>query len=80
MIDFEAGDLVPIANLLRNDLVESQHFGIACFVDPSGKLLAEHGNSKKIDLPAQCRETASGSCRPSRGTQINRCRIGDICG
>lgn len=51
MIDFEAGDLVPIANLVRNDLVESQHFGIACFVDPSGKLLAEHGNSKKLIYP-----------------------------
>lgn len=51
MIDFEAGDLVPIANLVRNDLVESQHFGIACLVDPSGNLVAEYGNSKKLIYP-----------------------------
>jgi L-asparaginase II len=51
VIDFEAGDLVPIANLVRNDLVESQHFGMACLVDPSGNLVAEYGNSKKLIYP-----------------------------
>lgn len=51
MIDFETGDQVPIANLVRNDLVESQHFGIACLVDPAGALIAEHGNAKKLIYP-----------------------------
>lgn len=51
MIDFDAADLVPIANLVRNDLVESKHFGIACLVDPSGNLIAEFGNSKKLIYP-----------------------------
>lgn len=51
MIDFDAADLVPIANLVRNDLVESKHFGIACLVDPAGNLVAEFGNSKKLIYP-----------------------------
>lgn len=51
MIDFEAGDLVPIAKLVRNKLVESKHFGIACLVDPEGKVIAEYGNASKYIYP-----------------------------
>lgn len=51
MIDFELQDLAPLANLVRNDLVESKHFGIACLVDPAGNLIAEHGNSKHLIYP-----------------------------
>jgi L-asparaginase II len=51
VIDFDANDLVPIANLVRNGLVESKHFGIACLVDPEGKVIAEHGNASKYIYP-----------------------------
>jgi L-asparaginase II len=51
VIDFELDDLAPLANLVRNDLVESKHFGIACLVDPAGNLMAEFGNSKRLIYP-----------------------------
>jgi L-asparaginase II len=51
VIDFELDDLAPLANLVRNDLVESKHFGIACLVDPAGNLIAEFGNYKRLIYP-----------------------------
>jgi len=51
MPNAEPKDLAPLAALVRNDLNESFHFGIAVLVSPSGEVLEEHGNGSALIYP-----------------------------
>jgi L-asparaginase II len=42
---------VQLAYLTRAGLIESRHHGLVCLTGPDGKLIQEHGNSRKLIYP-----------------------------
>lgn len=48
---YQVADTVQLAYLTRAGLVESRHHGLVCLTGPDGKLIEEHGNSRKLIYP-----------------------------
>jgi len=48
---YQVADMVQLATLTRAGIVESRHHGLICLTDPDGKLVTEHGNSRKLIYP-----------------------------
>ena len=48
---YQVADTVQLANLTRAGIVESRHHGLVCLTGPDGKLIQEHGNSRKLIYP-----------------------------
>jgi L-asparaginase II len=48
---YQVADMVQLATLSRAGIVESRHHGLICLTDPDGKLIVEHGNSRKLIYP-----------------------------
>lgn len=48
---YQVSDTVQLATLSRAGLIESRHHGLICLTDPDGKLIQEHGNSRKLIYP-----------------------------
>jgi L-asparaginase II len=48
---YQVADMVQLATLTRAEIVESRHHGLICLTDPDGKLVTEHGNSRKLMYP-----------------------------
>ena len=42
---------IPLVEVLRNQIVESLHFGIAVIVDYEGNIIAEWGDSDTLIFP-----------------------------
>ena len=47
----KSGDFEVVAELIRDGLVESRHWGIAALVGPDGKVIDEIGKSKRLIFP-----------------------------
>lgn len=47
----KSSDFAVVAELVRDSLVESRHWGIAALVGPDGKLIEEIGKSKRLIFP-----------------------------
>jgi L-asparaginase II len=47
----KASDFAIVAELVRDGLVESRHWGIAALVGPDGKVIDEIGKSKRLIFP-----------------------------
>lgn len=47
----KAGDFAVVAELVRDGLIESRHWGIAALVGPDGKVVDEIGKSKRLIFP-----------------------------
>ena len=47
----KSGDFEVVAELVRDGLVESRHWGIAALVGPDGKVIDEIGKSKRLIFP-----------------------------
>lgn len=47
----KSGDFEVVAELLRDGLVESRHWGMAALVGPDGKVIDELGKSKRLVFP-----------------------------
>lgn len=47
----KSGDFEVVAELIRDGLVESRHWGMAALVGPDGKLIDELGKSKRLIFP-----------------------------
>ena len=47
----KSSDFAVVAELVRDGLVESRHWGIAALVGPDGKLVEEIGKSKRLIFP-----------------------------
>ncbi|MFY9304162.1 MAG: asparaginase [Rhodoluna sp.] len=48
---YQVADTVQLAYLTRAGIIESRHHGLACLTGPDGKLIQEHGNSRKLIYP-----------------------------
>jgi L-asparaginase II len=48
---YQVADTVQIAYLTRAGIIESRHQGLVCLTGPDGKLIQEHGNSRKLIYP-----------------------------
>ena len=48
---YQLSDTVQLAYLTRAGLIESRHHGLVCLTGPDGKLISEHGNSRKLIYP-----------------------------
>ena len=48
---YQVSDTVQLAYLTRAGIVESRHHGLVCLTGPDGKLIQEHGNSRKLVYP-----------------------------
>jgi L-asparaginase II len=48
---YQVADTVQLAYLTRAGLIESRHHGLVCLTGPDGKLIQEHGNSRKLIYP-----------------------------
>jgi L-asparaginase II len=48
---YQVADMVQLATLTRAGIVESRHHGLICLTDPDGKIVSEHGNSRKLIYP-----------------------------
>ena len=48
---YQVADTVQLAYLTRAGIIESRHYGLACLTGPDGKLIQEHGNSRKLIYP-----------------------------
>lgn len=48
---YQVADTVQLAYLTRAGIVESRHHGLVCLTGPDGKLISEHGNSRKLIYP-----------------------------
>ena len=51
MTELDFADFAPLAKFERGGLAESFHFGVAVLVDPSGQVLEDHGDIKKLIYP-----------------------------
>jgi L-asparaginase II len=47
----KSSDFAVVAELIRDGLVESRHWGIAALVGPDGKVIDEIGKSKRLIFP-----------------------------
>ena len=48
---YQVADTVQLAYLTRAGVIESRHHGLVCITGPDGKLVQEHGNSRKLIYP-----------------------------
>jgi L-asparaginase II len=48
---YQVADTVQLAYLTRAGVIESRHHGLICLTGPDGKLISEHGNSRKLIYP-----------------------------
>jgi L-asparaginase II len=48
---YQVSDTVQLAYLTRAGIIESRHHGLVCLTGPDGKLIQEHGNSRKLIYP-----------------------------
>ena len=48
---YQVADTVQLAYLTRAGIIESRHQGLVCLTGPDGKLIQEHGNSRKLIYP-----------------------------
>jgi L-asparaginase II len=48
---YQVSDTVQLAYLNRAGIIESRHHGLVCLTGPDGKLIQEHGNSRKLIYP-----------------------------
>jgi L-asparaginase II len=48
---YKVADTVQLAYLTRAGIIESRHHGLVCLTGPDGKLIQEHGNSRKLIYP-----------------------------
>ena len=48
---YQVADTVQLAFLTRAGIIESRHHGLVCLTGPDGKLIQEHGNSRKLIYP-----------------------------
>jgi L-asparaginase II len=48
---YQVADTVQLAYLTRAGVIESRHHGLVCLTGPDGKLISEHGNSRKLIYP-----------------------------
>jgi L-asparaginase II len=48
---YQAADTIQLAYLTRAGIIESRHHGLVCLTGPDGKLIQEHGNSRKLIYP-----------------------------
>jgi L-asparaginase II len=48
---YQIADTVQLAYLTRAGIIESRHHGLVCLTGPDGKLIQEHGNSRKLIYP-----------------------------
>ena len=48
---YQVSDTVQLAYLTRAGVIESRHHGLVCLTGPDGKLIQEHGNSRKLIYP-----------------------------
>jgi L-asparaginase II len=48
---YQVADTVQLAYLTRAGIIESRHHGLVCLTGPDGKLIQEHGNSRKLIYP-----------------------------
>jgi len=48
---YQVADTVQLAYLTRAGIIESRYHGLVCLTGPDGKLIQEHGNSRKLIYP-----------------------------
>jgi L-asparaginase II len=48
---YQVADTVQLSYLTRAGIIESRHHGLVCLTGPDGKLIQEHGNSRKLIYP-----------------------------
>jgi L-asparaginase II len=48
---YQVADTVQLAYLTRAGIIESRHHGLVCLTGPNGRLIQEHGNSRKLIYP-----------------------------
>ena len=48
---YQVSDTVQLAYLTRAGVIESRHHGLICLTGPDGKLVEQHGNSRKLIYP-----------------------------
>ena len=48
---YQVADTIQLAYLTRAGIIESRHHGLVCLTGPDGKLIQEHGNSRKLIYP-----------------------------
>ena len=48
---YQVADTIQLAYLTRAGVIESRHHGLVCLTGPDGKLIQEHGNSRKLIYP-----------------------------
>jgi L-asparaginase II len=48
---YQVADMVQLATVTRAGIIESRHHGLICLTGPDGKLIQEHGNSRKLIYP-----------------------------
>ncbi len=75
-----SGDFAVVAELVRDGLVESRHWGIAALVGPDGKVIDEIGKSKRLIFPRSSVKPLQAVAARRVGLKLSGAQLAITCG
>ena len=72
---YQVADTVQLAYLTRAGIIESRHHGLVCLTGPDGKLIQEHGNSRKLIYPRSAVKPLQAVAMRRAGLQLSGAQL-----
>jgi L-asparaginase II len=72
---YQVADTVQLAYLTRAGIIESRHHGLVCLTGPDGKLIQEHGNSRKLIYPRSAVKPLQALAMRRAGLQLSGAQL-----
>ena len=72
---YQVADTIQLAYLTRAGIIESRHHGLVCLTGPDGKLIQEHGNSRKLIYPRSAVKMLQALAMRRSGLKLTGARL-----
>jgi L-asparaginase II len=72
---YQVSDTVQLAYLTRAGVIESRHHGLVCLTGADGKLIQEHGNSRKLIYPRSAVKPLQALAMRRAGLQLSGAQL-----
>jgi len=72
---YQVADTIQLAYLTRAGIIESRHHGLLCLTGPDGKLIQEHGNSRKLIYPRSAVKPLQALAMRRAGLQLSGAQL-----
>lgn len=76
----QSSDFAVVAELVRDGLVESRHWGMAALVGPDGKVIDEIGKSKRLIFPRSSVKPLQAVAAKRAGLKLSGAQLAITCG